>query len=104
MGGDADSLEADFGESTLTTKGQITLPSTLRQAFNLDAGDRIHWRRRSDGVLIGEPRKRRSVLDFARANPIRVGERGRDIDALIDEGITQAMDEKLRRLRKAREP
>ena len=104
MEGDADSLEADFGESTLTTKGQITLPRALRQAFHLDAGDRIRWRRRSDGTLIGEPRKRRSILDFARDNPISFGEKGRDIDALIDEAITEAMNEKLDRLRKAREP
>jgi bifunctional DNA-binding transcriptional regulator/antitoxin component of YhaV-PrlF toxin-antitoxin module len=99
MSNDGDTLDRDFGESTLTTKGQVTLPSALRQAYNLDAGDRIRWRQRSDGALIGEPRKRRSIVDFARANPIRLGEEGRDLDALIDAAITEAMDDKMRRSR-----
>lgn len=93
------SVERDFGESTLTSKGQTTLPSELRQAFGLDAGDRLRWRRLPDGSLVAEPRKRRSIVDFARANPIRLGKEGVDIDALIDEAITEAMADKLQRSR-----
>jgi len=96
---EADALEKDFGESTLTTKGQITLPSALRQAFSLDVGDRLHWFRRGDGALVVEPRKRRSIVDFARANPIHLGEKGRDLDALIDEAVTEAMADRMRRAR-----
>lgn len=92
-------LERDFGESTLTSKVQTTLPSELRQAFGLDAGDRLRWRRLSDGSLVAEPRKRRSIVDFARVNPIRVGKSGVDIDALIDAAITYAMADKMRRSR-----
>ena len=97
MAGRANSREKDFGESTLTSKGQITLPSALRQAFDLDAGDRLHWFRRADGALVAEPRKRRSIVDFARANPIRSSDAGKDLDALIDEAVTEAMGEKMRR-------
>jgi AbrB family looped-hinge helix DNA binding protein len=95
----ADTVEKDFGESTLTTKGQVTLPSALRHELNLDVGDRLRWRRGADGALVVEPRKRRSIVDFAKANPIRLGEKGRDLDALIDEAITQAMTDKMHRSR-----
>ena len=89
----------DFGESTLTSKGQTTLPSELRQALGLDAGDRLRWRSLPNGSLIAEPRKRRSIVDFARANPIRLGKKGVDIDAFIDEAITEAMANKMKRSR-----
>ena len=92
-------FEKDFGESTLTSKGQLTLPSALRQAFNLDAGDRVRWRQTPDGSLVAEPRKRRSIVDIARANPIRLGEAGLDLDRLIDESIDDAMTDKERRSR-----
>jgi AbrB family looped-hinge helix DNA binding protein len=91
--------ELDFGESTLTSKGQITIPAALRQAFNLAAGDRLHFAREADGRIVVEPRKRRSIVDFARANPIRLGKAGVDLDRLIDEAVTEAMTDKLRRSR-----
>jgi len=97
MANETDALEKDFGESTLTTKGQVTLPSALRQALNLDVGDRLRWVRRGDGALMVEPRKRRSIVDFARANPIRLGEKGKNLDVLVDEAIAEAVGDKLRR-------
>ncbi|HWF96732.1 MAG TPA: AbrB/MazE/SpoVT family DNA-binding domain-containing protein, partial [Xanthobacteraceae bacterium] len=87
----------DFGETTVTSKGQITVPAALRQALDLAAGDRLHFLREADGRVVVQLRKRRSIVDFARANPIRLGKSGLDLDALIDEAINEAMAEKWRR-------
>jgi AbrB family looped-hinge helix DNA binding protein len=99
MSKDTDTLEKDFGETTLTSKGQVTLPSALRQAFHLDAGDRLRFRRRADGALVVEPRKRRSIVDIARANPIRLPA-GTDLDAAINASITDAVVDRERRSRR----
>ena len=37
--------------STLTSKGQITLPKVVREALHLDTGDRVDFQVRSDGVV-----------------------------------------------------
>ena len=42
-------------------------------------------------------RKRRSIVDIAKANPIRIGKKGVDLDKLIDESISEALADKLRR-------
>lgn len=41
--------------ATLTSKGQITIPKMVRQALNLDAGDRVSFRVRPDGIVEMEP-------------------------------------------------
>jgi AbrB family looped-hinge helix DNA binding protein len=99
MSKDTDALEKDFGETTLTSKGQVTLPSALRRAFHLDAGDRLRFRQRADGVIVVEPRKRRGIVDIARANPIRLPAET-DLDAAIDASITEAVADRERRSRR----
>ena len=37
--------------STLTSKGQITVPKTIRDALQLEAGDRVNFRLRNDGIV-----------------------------------------------------
>jgi AbrB family looped-hinge helix DNA binding protein len=37
--------------STLTSKGQITLPKEIREALELEQGDRVAFRLREDGVV-----------------------------------------------------
>ncbi len=95
----ADALDEvlDFGETTVTSKGQITLPSAMRQALNLAPGDRVRFARGADGRIVVAARKRRSILDIAKENPIRLGEAGVDLDKLIDEAIDEAMADKMRR-------
>ena len=90
---------ADFGEATVTSKGQITLPSAMRRALHLSPGDRVKFERDAQGRIVMAARKRRSIIDVARANPIRLGERGADIDKLIDEAVIDAMADKMRRSR-----
>jgi AbrB family looped-hinge helix DNA binding protein len=92
--------ERDFGETTVTSKGQITIPQALRQTFHLAAGDRLRFRGRSDGTIVVEPRKRRRIVDIADANAFRAGEAGVDLDATIDAAINEAMIERERRSRR----
>ena len=47
-----------------------------------------------------KPRKRRRIVDFARANAFRAGVAGVDLDKTIDKAITIAMTERDRRSRK----
>lgn len=37
--------------STLTSKGQITLPKEIRDSLELEPGDRVAFRLRADGVV-----------------------------------------------------
>lgn len=43
-------------ESTLTSKGQITLPKLLRDFWHLKAGDKILFERTENGDLLIRPR------------------------------------------------
>ena len=92
-------VEHDFGEATITSKGQITVPNDLRKALDIAAGDRLRFIRAPDGSIGLEARKRRRIVDIARANAFRVGEAGLDLDKTIDEAITIAMEERDRRSR-----
>ena len=91
--------EQDFGEATVTSKGQITVPNALRQALGVTPGDRLRFVRTTDGTIRLEARKRRRIVDFARANAFSAGEAGVDLDKTINEAITLAMAERDRRSR-----
>ena len=41
--------------STVTSKGQITLPIEIRRALRLRAGDRVSFRTTRDGSVVVEP-------------------------------------------------
>ena len=41
--------------STMTTKGQVTIPSDVRQRLGLDAGDRIEFVEIEDGMFAIKP-------------------------------------------------
>ena len=41
--------------STLTSKGQITIPKAVREALHLDVGDRIAFEVRDDGIVEMRP-------------------------------------------------
>jgi AbrB family looped-hinge helix DNA binding protein len=92
-------VDHDFGEATVTSKGQITVPSAVRQALGVTPGDRLRFVRGPDGSVRLEARKRRRIVDIARANAFCVGEAGVDLDKTIDEAITLAMEERDRRSR-----
>ena len=43
-------------EATLTSKGQVTIPKEVREALHVDAGDRVQFFIRGDGVVELRPR------------------------------------------------
>ena len=73
--------EHDFGEATVTSKGQITVPHDLRKALDISAGDRLRFVQARDGSIRLEPRKRRRIVDIARANAFRAGDAMRELSA-----------------------
>ena len=86
--------EQDFGEATLTSKGQLTLPSALRQELSIETGDRLRFIKAHDGTVRIEPRKRRRIVDLARVHAFRVGEDGASLDRAIDISVTAAVHER----------
>lgn len=53
-----------MSSSTVTSKGQTTIPKDIRAEANIKAGDRIHFTVLGDGTIIVRV-KRRSVRDIA---------------------------------------
>ena len=51
-------------DSTLTSKGQVTIPKNIRDALGVTAGDRITFTVMPDGVVIMRARSR-SIADLA---------------------------------------
>lgn len=49
-------------ESTLTSKGQTTIPAKIREALNVQAGDRLIYSVQNDGVLI---KRKQNIADLA---------------------------------------
>ncbi|MFM8453567.1 MAG: AbrB/MazE/SpoVT family DNA-binding domain-containing protein [Gammaproteobacteria bacterium] len=49
--------------STLTQKGQVTIPVAYRQALNLEAGDSLEFKQSGD-FLILRPVKKNNVMDL----------------------------------------
>lgn len=63
--------------STLTSKGQITVPKAVREALHLESGDRIAFEVRPDGVVemrpeAGELMGLYGALKTQRSKPVSV--------------------------------
>lgn len=50
-------------ESTVTTKGQTTVPQSIRDSLHTQAGMKLHWHTMPDGTVIVRA-KNKSVLDM----------------------------------------
>jgi bifunctional DNA-binding transcriptional regulator/antitoxin component of YhaV-PrlF toxin-antitoxin module len=48
--------------STITDKGQTTVPRRIRQALNVNPGQRLEWTARADGTAVVQPQP--SALDL----------------------------------------
>ena len=75
--------------STLTSKGQVTIPKPIREYLGLDIGDRVVFRTLEDGRVIVEGenidlRNLRGIL-----KPARRGVSLADLDRAIREGGTR---------------
>lgn len=51
--------------STLTSKGQITIPRDVRERLHVAAGDRLSWDIQSDGSVVVRKERGRSVAELA---------------------------------------
>jgi AbrB family looped-hinge helix DNA binding protein len=80
--------------STVTTKGQTTIPKAFRDALGIQDGTPLRWIL-EDGVLTVRPKTKR-IEDFAGIlGPPPNGKHATIED--IDEGIGRAVSERLRR-------
>lgn len=41
--------------TTVTSKGQVTIPKAIRDAMGVRSGDRVRFTRREDGTVVVEP-------------------------------------------------
>jgi antitoxin PrlF len=41
-----------MSESTVTTKGQITIPKAVREALHLEVGDSVYFDMKEDGTVV----------------------------------------------------
>jgi AbrB family looped-hinge helix DNA binding protein len=77
-------------EATITSKGQVTVPASIREKLGIKAGDRLHFRLTDSGELTVIPIRRRSIFD--RLDKLKLPSIGRpvsreDIDAAIQAEI-----------------
>jgi bifunctional DNA-binding transcriptional regulator/antitoxin component of YhaV-PrlF toxin-antitoxin module len=56
-----------LAESTLTSKGQVTIPQAIRLLYQLDTGDSLVWRQEADGRLMVEPKRSLTLADIRAA-------------------------------------
>jgi antitoxin PrlF len=77
--------------STVTTKGQVTIPSKLRKALGLSPGKKVAFRL-EDGKITLEPLKD----DITAAFGLLKSRRGVSVDEM-DEAIVQAVAERFSR-------
>jgi antitoxin PrlF len=50
-------------ETTITSKGQVTIPADIRKAMGLEAGERIVFTRLEDGTTVFRA-KTRSIMEL----------------------------------------
>jgi antitoxin PrlF len=56
--------------STMTSKGQITVPKAIRDALKLETGDRVQFRLRDDGVVEMLPETGNLIALFGILKPL----------------------------------
>lgn len=63
-----------FISGKMTSKGQVTIPSDLRNTLNLAEGDKLQFILKDDGELVVMPQKKKSIYDVTSVLNIKVGE------------------------------
>jgi antitoxin PrlF len=82
--------------ATVTSRGQITLPKSVRGALGLKPGDRVLFRVQDDGALLA---KVPDFLDLAGSMPPPPGKRGMTWPRVRAEGWRKAAGSRDRRIR-----
>ena len=76
--------------SALTSKGQITIPKAIRDALKIDAGDRVSFVLRDDGVVEMIPETVELLSLFGMVKPKRRGVTLADMEqAIADEASNE---------------
>lgn len=52
-----------MSETTITSKGQVTIPADIRKAMRLEAGERVVFTRLEDGTTVFRA-KTRSIMEL----------------------------------------
>jgi antitoxin PrlF len=92
---------SDTAEATITSKGQVTIPSLIRNRLGAKPGDKLTFSVGADGTVSLGVRKRLSIIDIARQHPLRQSKtpfRSED----IEKAVTAAMSEQEARVRRNR--
>jgi len=80
--------------TTITSKGQVTIPKPIRQAMGVGPGDRVRFMRDEDGVVTVEP----ETIDLRTLNGMFRGRVSRCVTfEEMDAGIAGAVAESLKR-------
>jgi antitoxin PrlF len=84
-------------ESTITSKGQTTIPAEIRERLGLQAGDRIAFVEMEQGYLI-VPRNRPASTLFGSLSEFAVpGTTLEDYDRAVGEGISDHVEGRSRK-------
>lgn len=78
--------------STVTTKGQITIPRKIRDALNLHSGDRVVFQLRDDRVVEFQPESESADIMslFGVLEPSVKGVSLEDMEAAIEAEATES--------------
>jgi AbrB family looped-hinge helix DNA binding protein len=74
--------------STITTKGQITIPNKIRKSLNLQTGDRVVLHLREDGVVEMQPETIDLMTLFGSVRPRVSGVSLADMEDAIEREAT----------------
>lgn len=87
-------------KATLTSKGQITIPKSIRQRLGLRPGDRLDFTLDGNGVLVVEPlgpdEEPRSLAGFLEdriqiSKPVTIEEMDRAMREYVAEGVMRSL-------------
>jgi len=81
--------------STITTKGQITLPASWRRQLNLESGQKVAMREVDGAIIIDPPQRLANLRMRARAEMEAAGTWG--MEASADQGWVAAVADKMGR-------
>ena len=87
-----------MASSTITSKGQVTIPIEIRRRLGLRSGDRLEFLFGSDGEVIVRPKRVRleSLFGILR-KPGRRALRVREMDEAVQKSVGKAWNKRISR-------
>lgn len=85
--------------TTLTSKGQLTIPKAIRKRLAIDTGVKLEVSSQGSGFFV-QPKRRSAILDLA--GSLKKYDDGRPTQEIIEEAIRRAMTERVNRNRPKR--